>query len=251
VITFDDGFQNNYDICFPILREAGLPATVFLCTGYLDTGGTLWFCRLNRALANTTHHILEWNGVRFDLRGIDARTDTANVLQEKLKELPHPRLLEELSGIALALGDDPECPMEAGSPYRMLNSKAIADMSSSGTIEFGAHTHTHAILSKVSPQECADEIDRSVDLVSQLTGRPCELFAYPNGRVQDYTLETMRALEASGVRAALTTIVGPNTGETPVMELRRYGIGPNLDMAGFQMKVHHITAKLRRVFEGG
>src|SRR5688572_1485299 len=64
VITFDDGFQNNYDICFPILRSEDLPATVFLCTGCIDTNSTLWFCHLNRAMTNTTLTSLEWSGSR-------------------------------------------------------------------------------------------------------------------------------------------------------------------------------------------
>lgn len=36
VLTFDDGFKNNYSEVFPVLREYGFTATIFLATNYID-----------------------------------------------------------------------------------------------------------------------------------------------------------------------------------------------------------------------
>jgi polysaccharide deacetylase len=66
VVTFDDGFQSNYDLAFPILRDAGIPATIFLATGLVNTDDTVWFCRLNQALTKTKKLALEWNGYISD-----------------------------------------------------------------------------------------------------------------------------------------------------------------------------------------
>jgi hypothetical protein len=40
-ITFDDGYANNYTCALPVLRSLGVPASVFVATGYLN-GGCMW-----------------------------------------------------------------------------------------------------------------------------------------------------------------------------------------------------------------
>jgi peptidoglycan/xylan/chitin deacetylase (PgdA/CDA1 family) len=235
-ITFDDGYQNNYDVAFPILREARLPATIFLTTGPVNTSDTFWFSRLNHALAQTKEPYFNWGGHRFDLSGSVAKAQASVAIKTMLKELAQPQLLTELRKIILDLGDDPDHPLESGSPFRVLNHEAIADMLASGLIELGAHTH--AILSRLSPQERLVEIERSLTEIHKLIGRPCELFAYPNGCHGDYDAETIKTLEAQGARAAVTAIKGQNDGMTPVMELKRYGIYANLSMTNFLRMIH-------------
>jgi len=245
VITFDDGYQNNYDLAFPILREMNLPATIFLTTGLLNTSDTLWFCRLHHAVTHTTKSSLEWAGCSYDLTTTDIRAKTLFVLYTKLKKLPHSKLLYENRKIILKLGLDADLPMELGAPYRMLDHDAIKTMASTGLIEFGAHTHSHAILSLLSREEQIKEISRSVQVVQEVTGRPCECFSYPNGQPQDYDADTIHALKSCKIRGAVTGITGPNDSTTPALELRRYGIGSDTSPAYFQLKVHHMIAQAR------
>lgn len=239
VITFDDGFQSVRDVALDILRERGLPATVFLATGLVGTSDTIWYCRLNKALASTRRPWLQYEGGRIDLSTAAARARAGASLQARLKTKPHPRLLAELGGIVADLGDDPGSSIEAGSPYRILGKGAVAEMSASGVVEFGGHTRSHAILSLLAPPQRDDEIDSSLDAVAELTGRPCRLFSYPNGRAQDYDAGAVKRLETRGVRAAVTTRAGPNEPGTPPLELRRYGIGAGMGLPEFRFRVHH------------
>jgi len=200
---------------------------------------------LDDGFQRTSEATLEWRGSRFDLAGSQAKARAAAVLQSRLKALAYPLLWSELSSMIQALGDDPRAPIETGSPYRMLSPDAVAEMAASGLVEFGAHAHTHSILSLLAPEEQQEEIQRSLAAVQALTGRRCTWFAYPNGRMGDYDARVIGMLEASGVGAAVTTIAGPNDARTPVLELKRYGIGPDSTMARFQLMVHHVSGRGR------
>jgi hypothetical protein len=211
-----------------------------------DTEDTVWYCRLNLALSQTHRDFIEWNGFKFDLSTSDLKAEASAAIQESLKKLEPSQLMTTIRNIILELGNDPDCSIEMGSPFRMLDKVAIAEMLASGLIEFGAHTHRHTILTRLSDKERSSEIRQSINTVRKLTGRPCNCFAYPNGRVEDYNIETIRDLETCGIQIGVTTISGPNDIMTPVMELRRYGIGAHLPMAAFQLMVHHFISKVHR-----
>ena len=244
VITFDDGYQSNFDVAFPILRTERIPAAIFLTTGLINTKDTVWYCRLNLALSQTQRDSIEWNGSKFDLSTLDLKVKASAAIQESLKKLEHPKLMAAIRRIILESGDDPDRSIEMGSPFRMPSKKAIEEMAASGLIEFGAHTQYHSILSHLSNGERENEIKQSIHAVHELTGQPCKLFAYPNGRTEDYNSATIKDLKTCGIQAAVTTISGPNDRMTPVMELRRYGIGSDLPMAEFQLMVHHFVNKI-------
>jgi peptidoglycan/xylan/chitin deacetylase (PgdA/CDA1 family) len=106
-------------------------------------------------------------------------------------------------------------------------------------------------LSQLPLEEQRNEIEQSIKAVHELTGRPCELFAYPNGRACDYNGESMEILDGSGVHTSVTAIQGPNDRMTPPMELRRYPIGADMSPAYFQLKAHHIIAHAQRLLRRG
>lgn len=238
-ITFDDGYQNVFDVAFPILREFLLPATVFINTDFVGTSDTIWFCRLIQAITGTSRPTLKWRNVKFDLSSASAKALSSKDLQFHLKKLEHNDLLEQLEGIIDQLEVD-DALLESATDFRILDKSAIAVMAGSGLIQFGAHTASHSILTKIPLKTARDEVEKSVRSISDWTGQPCRLFAYPNGGTADYNDKIVTILEDFGIVAAVTTIQGPNTAHTPALELRRYGIHPRLTHMAFRCKVHHI-----------
>lgn len=224
-VTFDDGFRNNATVALSILEDEQVHATVFLTTGLIGTSDTVWFCRLIRAIDVTTRQTLRWSGTTFELGTRNARKLASRRLQARLKEFPHPRLIEEVRTIVDALGDDPDATIELDSPYAMLQHRDLDAMLATGLIAFGAHTHSHAILGLLPAEAQRHEITRSFVAVEALSGRRCTMFAYPNGGKLDYNSASLSILSGIGATLAVTAIEGVNDGRVPPLELMRFGIG--------------------------
>jgi peptidoglycan/xylan/chitin deacetylase (PgdA/CDA1 family) len=240
VVTFDDGYQNNFDVAFPALQQDGVPATIFLTTGFVDSSNTVWFCHVIRALSETRKTSMQWGDAELDVSDPRKKAMASARLQAGLKASPPDQVHSLVQRIYQELDVDPLSSVEPGSPFRILNSSSIQTMVQSGLVEFGAHTQTHPILSLLSPEEQAREISGSVQAVERLTGQPCRYFAYPNGRPQDYDSGTVELLRNCGILAAVTTTRGSNEARHSLLELQRYGVGADLGMPMFQLLVHHF-----------
>lgn len=240
-ITFDDGFQNNFDVAFPILQAYQVPATIYLTTDLIGTDATVWFTRLLIALQATRCESLSWQEKIYPLKGPLQRAETSALLQRALKPFPAGRLEEELAGIERRLRVPVNPAVAAGSPFRMLGHEAIRVMGDSGLIEFGAHTRTHAILSKLTSEEKEAQIRQSVHHVETLTGKRCQSFAYPNGGQDDFDPESQRILREAGVFRAVTMLPGANcSGKVDSLEIHRYPIGADTPFSRFRLMAHNV-----------
>ncbi len=90
VLTFDDGFRNNYEAAFPVLDKFGFKATIFLATGYLGKK-----CGWDKRSDIPDLPLLDWEMVKeMDRSGIDFQSHT--VTHPHLTEIPDKKIREEL-----------------------------------------------------------------------------------------------------------------------------------------------------------
>lgn len=250
IITFDDGYKNNYDIAFPLLQDEGVPATIFLTTGKINTDDTISTSRLHNAFETSTKLSIEWLGDIFYLSQIKEKARLLKTIKEQLKQMPNDQMNHQVHSIISKLGGNSNLPLEKDSPFRMLSHKEIKIMLKSGLIDFGAHTHSHPILSKISYAKQKEEIERSIMEVEKLTGKPCEHFACPNGMEGDYNKATLEILESCKIKTAVTAIVGTNRASTSLLELKRYGPGAGVTKFSFLLNVHNFKAFVKESILG-
>lgn len=219
-ITFDDGYADNLLQAAPILRRHGLPATVFVATGFLD-GGLMWNDRLIEAARRTV-----LRGI--DLRGTGAPADALSTTDHATRRatidalIAHAKYLDPQTRIAFA--DEVARRAQVSLPGDlMLSSPQVAELDACPGIDIGAHTVSHPILRTLSRADARREIEDSRAVLERLTGRPVPLFAYPNGKPgQDYSTESVEIVREAGFQAAVSTRWGVSTARTNRFELRRF-----------------------------
>lgn len=227
VITFDDGYRDNFVNGFPIVKELSLTATIFLATESIGSGKILWHDRVFRAFNTTRRTTLDGFGptsATYSIAGRRQRAEAMRCVLGFLKRLnPEERgawIDRLVEGLAV---EDPGTV-----PGLMLSWDDIREMSAEG-ISFGSHTATHPILSRLSHNEARAEIVDSKRAIEDRLGIPVNSFAYPNGKQEDFTQGTKQLLAEAGYNCAVTTIFGTNridgNGRTQdPFELRRLGI---------------------------
>jgi hypothetical protein len=105
---------------------------------------------------------------------------------------------------------------------KMLTWDAVRIMKASN-IDFGGHTATHPFMSKLTPETAEWEVGHCKQRIEAELQEPVSVFAYPNGREEDFGSWNKDVLRRAGYRAAATTIWGLNDRSTDPMELRRGG----------------------------
>src|ERR1035437_413527 len=220
-VTFDDGYRDNCLKAFPILERYGLPATIFLTTGSMDSGEPLWFEQMALGFKRSTR---EWIDLelgtpqRYRMRTQAERLDAIGRVFARLRNLPD---LERRQGLAqilnqLAFRDEGE------RKNKMLTWEQVRIMQKR-RIDFGGHTVTHPFLSRMPGEQVSWEVSECKRRMEEELQLPVSHFAYPNGREEDFGAWNKDLIRRAGYRAAVTTMWGVNYGSTDPMELRRGG----------------------------
>ena len=104
VITFDDGYKDNYLYAYPILKKHRIPATIFLATGHIDTGKLFWWDKVSYVIRHTNVGQLNLGELgTYSVQSDLDRFHTNFIITEGLKKLPNVRknlLIEKLLNIS-------------------------------------------------------------------------------------------------------------------------------------------------------
>lgn len=208
-VTFDDGHLDNYTHAFPLLREMGVPATIFLSTQYIGSRDAFWFDRVSTLLfcAPAGNVRLALADVTLALGDVASRRAASDRLLAVLKRMADERRHEALRELEALLGRH-TAPADAG-PTSALDWDQVREMSRHG-IEFGSHTVTHPVLSMQTEERVRFELSQSRETIRRETGQPADLLAYPVGKTYTFNERVVAIAKECGYRAALAYIDGVN-----------------------------------------
>ncbi|SKB95157.1 Polysaccharide deacetylase [Lachnospiraceae bacterium] len=227
IITFDDGYEDIYRNALPILEKYEAPATVFVCTGNLDTEQEFWWDELERIVfsSNREFYDLSVSGKDYRIRGSNNRVETCYYLHPLLKQMDYRERRE------LLLKWKAETRQLIVRDYcRSMNKSQIQELSESPLITIGGHTVTHSCLAFESYEQQEWEIEQSKKEIEDIIGTEIEVFSYPFGQKEDFTFDTIKIANRAGYKKIFAAFPGMSGADFNNGLIPRVNIGQELEL---------------------
>jgi peptidoglycan/xylan/chitin deacetylase (PgdA/CDA1 family) len=232
-VTFDDGYADCLTTIKPLLERFGVPASVFVVTGWL--GREPWWDRLARIFA-PSRKLPE--KLQVEVRGEEhtwalercegprGRKTLVWDLYRLLNPLNPDERTTLLGEIILSVG----VPADEDPEHRCLTPEELALLAAGGLIQPGAHTDTHVNLDCLPVTDQQAEIATCKLVLEEILGRPVSAFSYPHGSLNGVTRRLVRQAGFSYGCGSRPDAVFP---ESDPFELPRLWV-PDLDGPRFR-----------------
>jgi peptidoglycan/xylan/chitin deacetylase (PgdA/CDA1 family) len=181
MITFDDGYRDNYDVALPILLSHGAHATFFVTTGFIDDRRIAW-----------------WDEISW-MAEMAARPESIDVMNNRYKSLPGDEAERYLDRLADSTG----IGRHGRADDMWMTWDMLRDIRDAG-MSIGAHTVTHPVLANQTRQRQQWEIGTSKRRLEEELGGPVTAFSYPEGTRAAFDGATRAALAAHGFKLAFS-----------------------------------------------
>jgi peptidoglycan/xylan/chitin deacetylase (PgdA/CDA1 family) len=213
LVTFDDGYRDNYQLALPILRRHGIPAAFFVTTGYLTDRRLFWWERVNlhiRASKAPEMRIEYPSPEVLDLSTPAAKARAKQRLNRIVKDHLALDVERFMDGVVKACGvswtDDDS---RRHGDRALMTWDDVRALRAAG-MGVGSHTVSHRVLQTLAPADLAAELRASRATLEAQLGEPVTTIAYPVGKAIAKYPAVRQALTDAGYELGFTTRPGTN-----------------------------------------
>lgn len=227
VVTFDDGYYDNYALALPVLRRYDVPAVVYLVSDVLVRGQPLWTSLLRYAFMKSSRPLFDTsvlgNGETqsYPLATLMDREWAIRGFTNILNRMPSADRTQHLNQLFTHLRVDP--PPDSNAWFL---SKNHVDEMMKEKVTFGAHTASHPNLPGIGLDEAEEEIVNSKVEIELLLGKNIDHFSFPNSGslYPHFNSELMDQVKKAGFLSAVTSTTGWVGRTSDPFQIRRIGI---------------------------
>lgn len=207
LVTFDDGYDDNYEVAFPVLRDLDMSAMFFVSTGHIVSGAPYSYDWLVHMLCKTRQSVVSLPelGTQWNLpSSLDGRREASARLLDRMKSLD----AQTQENLIRRLEAELEMPRMAGHrDCRPMDWNQLREMQARG-MEIGSHGVHHRMLGKLPASEMRMEVhDSKLMLERELQGK-VDVLSYPVGSPDAFDAGVIAAARESGYRMACSYITG-------------------------------------------
>jgi peptidoglycan/xylan/chitin deacetylase (PgdA/CDA1 family) len=241
LLTFDDGYADNFQIALPILESLGAQALFFITTSNIDTTKELWWDELERVFLTTARlpemiHLKTENNSSFKTGSEMDRYNVYNKLHPKIKYSHFEERENMLSDFRTWAG----ITNTGRETHRLMTWNEAVKMSKSKSAVIGAHSVHHVPLSVINYNEQLKEIKDSKELLESRLQLPVKYFSYPYGAKKDYTIDTVNICKSLDFALSFSNFPGYIGRYTDRFQLPRVLVR-NINLSEFKthLKIFH------------
>jgi peptidoglycan/xylan/chitin deacetylase (PgdA/CDA1 family) len=203
LVTFDDGYLDNFTLAYPILKRLGAPAIFFIPTQLIESRTLGWWDSIAYLVKRTTKSRIQWNGDSYSL---EDRPRVIRTFLQKMKLESAVKTKSLVQRLAEACGEPVPDPQLQSS--QLMSWDQIRELSRDMGI--GSHGHTHTVLATLDAGAQKQELAISKSTLERELGKRVMSIAYPVGGPEHFTQETETAAEQCGYRAGFSFATGTN-----------------------------------------
>ena len=228
LVTFDDGFENNFRVAVPILKKLKIPATFYITTGLIGKKELFWVDKIEDTINFSKKKIINLKLDKTKTFNISSNRKKKSAVKKiksfckssksKKKDLIINQLIEE-TGIKPSY--------KHSRNYKIMNWKQIKLISSNRLFEIGGHSHDHNILTKISKKEMKKNIKQSIETLKNKLKKKIIYFSYPEGQKTDFNNYIRKQLKHLGIKICPTAINGVSKIQDNTFSYKRIMVGIN------------------------
>lgn len=216
-ITFDDGYIDNYDLAYPILRDLDLPATFFIPCNQIEGISPPWWDQIAYIIKSTKVTEFEFEKKSYQLKQFPNRNKLVNLILRIFKSAPYTEVENKLALLEQVCQQARPTTQELATQF--MSWEQIKEVSQN-KISIGSHTMNHNILANLALEQQKIELTESKNFLAEKIGKPIKTIAYPVGGPTAFTVETEQLTSEVGYELGFSFI----NGYYKSSDLNRYAI---------------------------
>jgi len=210
ILTFDDGYADNYHEALPILESLRTQALFYITTSNVNSDHEFWWDEIERIFL-TDHQLPDFLEINVNDKLVRLRTSSVSERTNAYKAL-HPRLKylapEKRNALIAQIRQVAQINCNGRPTHRILSTEEIKLLSQSSSAIIGAHTHNHPALSVLSYKQQEEEIKLSKIILEKILAKAIDHFSYPYGSKKDYNQDSIQACQDIGFKMVCSNYHG-------------------------------------------
>lgn len=204
LITFDDGYEDNYTYAYPILKELGIPFVIYVSVDLINDHQPIWnYPLIIERIVRSNDELKLGNGMHLLCRTVEEKNRAFMELKSWLFSLPYETLRDEFIRILQDyLTNDVF-------PNNTLTWEQLKEMANDPLCTIGSHTMSHCRLVMKDNDSLMHELHDSKRILSEKLGVEIEHLSYPYGWITDVSDEAIEVAKRVGYKTGLRSFGGP------------------------------------------